>query len=185
MLFVNGIMDINHINLNIPAVVQLYPGTLVDLSSADNADTVTHPVTAEVNNPPGKTVSVKSLGNNRKKILVLVNYPDAEFIPDDTLSFMTGILEACKLSLDDVALVNLFHYPEIGYKQLLTEYKSRIVLLFEAEPASLGLPMSFPHYQLQNFAGNTFLYAPSLNQLENNKLEKSKLWVCLKRLFNL
>ncbi|MBK9568854.1 MAG: hypothetical protein IPO53_02260 [Chitinophagaceae bacterium] len=53
------------------------------------------------------------------------------------------------------------------------------------EPAAFGLPMHFPHYQIQAFAGNSFLYAPSLKELENDRVEKSKLWVCLKRLFNL
>jgi hypothetical protein len=58
-------------------------------------------------------------------------------------------------------------------------------LLFDTSPAAISLPMSFPYYQLQSFAGSTFLYAPSLKELENDRVEKSKLWVCLKRLFNL
>ena len=70
-------------------------------------------------------------------------------------------------------------------RNLLTFFKSKIVLLFAVEPASFGLPMSFPHFQIQPFAGNSFLFSPSLKELENDKMLKSKLWVCLKRLFNL
>jgi hypothetical protein len=87
--------------------------------------------------------------------------------------------------LADVAVVNLNNQPKSSYKELVAFFKSRIVLLFAVEPASFGLPMSFPHFQIQPFAGNSFLFSPSLKELENDKVLKSKLWVCLKRLFNL
>lgn len=128
--------------------------------------------------------SIRSLGNNQQKILLLVSYPDAVFLPDRELGFLTGVLTACKLSMADVALVNL-HTLETGYRELTESFSSRICILFGMGPAAIGLPMNFPHYQLQAFAGTTFLYAPSLEELEDDKVEKSKLWVCLKRLFNL
>ncbi|MBL0130777.1 MAG: hypothetical protein IPP43_06385 [Chitinophagaceae bacterium] len=106
-------------------------------------------------------------------------------MPDHELTFLTGILGACKLSLADVAIVNLYNHPQSSYNELTSFFKSKIVFLFDMEPAAFGLPMHFPHYQIQAFAGNSFLYAPSLKELENDRVEKSKLWVCLKRLFNL
>jgi len=45
--------------------------------------------------------------------------------------------------------------------------------------------MNFPHFQQQKFTGITFLFSPSLNELENDKLLKSKLWICLKQIFNI
>ncbi len=102
-----------------------------------------------------------------------------------SLTFLTGILSACKLNLADVAIVNSTNYPDADYKELTKFFASKIVLLFDIEPSAFGLPMSFPHYQIQAFANNSFLYAPSLKDLENDKIEKSKLWVSLKRLFNL
>ena len=101
------------------------------------------------------------------------------------MNFLTGILSACKFGLDDVSVVNLNDHQGTSYKELISYFKSKVVLLFDIEPASFGLPINFPYYQLQAFAGNTFLYAPSLKELEKDKIEKSKLWVCLKRLFNL
>lgn len=177
-------MDINHIELPLATVSELYANTLISMapdSKPEQEDTM--PV--KVQEVQGNPEDIKSLGNNWKHILIILNSPQAVFLSDDELSFLTGILGACKLSLGDVALVNKSQYPDVAYKQLLKQFQSRIVLLFDIEPASLGLPVSFPHYQLQAFAGNTFLYAPSLKQLEYDKLEKSKLWVCLKRLFNL
>ena len=85
----------------------------------------------------------------------------------------------------DVVIVNHKNHRETAYKELVTFFKSKIVLLFAVEPVSFGLPMIFPHFQIQPFAGNSFLFSPSLKELENDKILKSKLWVCLKRLFNL
>ncbi len=177
-------------NIDLPAVVieQLYNYSLI----GDNA------VAAKKTSPsaPPKTETVvtdesnsaqewKSLGNNNKKILIIVKSIEAVHLPDDQLTFLTGILGACNLSLADVAIVNTNIYPEVSYKELTTFFASKVVLLFDIEPAAFGLPMSFPFYQIQAFSGNSFLYSPSLKDLENDKIEKSKLWVCLKRLFNL
>jgi hypothetical protein len=131
------------------------------------------------------TYANKSLGDNLKNILVLVNNPGIDHMPDGDLNFLKGILAACKLSLADVAIINLANLPPSSYKTLMASHKPKIVLLFDVPPGDFGLPMNFPFYQIQPFAGSSFLYSPSLNNLENDKIEKSKLWVSLKRLFNL
>jgi len=186
-------MSLNNIELPASLVADLYKSSLVEEMSGKAADR--SPESSPVVVPSaekeifkktlhGETAN-KYLGNNRRNILIAVFYKDVVHIPDNELQFLTGILTACKLSLEDVAIVNLHNYPGDPYRELTGILKSKIVLLFDAEPASFGLPMNFPHYQLQAFANNTFLYSPSLKQLENDKVEKSKLWVCLKRLFNL
>ena len=71
-----------------------------------------------------------------------------------------------------------------SYKELISFFKSKIVFLFDIEPIAFGLPVNFPHYQAQAFASTSFLFSPSLKKLQNDKLQKSKLWVCLRRLFN-
>jgi hypothetical protein len=51
----------------------------------------------------------------------------------------------------------------------------------------LGLPFSIPDYQVQQYANCTFLSAKDLHQMTNDsqdaKLEKTKLWICLKKIF--
>ncbi|MGQ0738437.1 MAG: hypothetical protein ACT4OJ_05200 [Bacteroidota bacterium] len=179
-------MSLNNIELPASVVADLYKSSLVGEMSSKAADISPESTPAVVPSAGKETeTGSKYLGNNRRNILIAVIYKDAVHIPDSELQFLTGILTACKLSLEDVAIVNLHNYPGTPYKELTGMLKSKIVLLFDAEPASFGLPMNFPHYQLQAFANNTFLYSPSLKQLENDKVEKSKLWVCLKRLFNL
>ncbi len=181
-------MDLNHLELPAPVIADLYQNSLIDSGEITaNTGSATIPLPAEATTISAiePISSWKHLGNNLKNILIVVNNDSAVYLPDEELDFLTGILGACKLNLADVAIVNSKNDPEASYKELTSFFKSKIVFLFAIEPAAFGLPMNFPHYQLQAFAGNSFLFSPSLKELENNRVEKSKLWVCLKRLFNL
>jgi hypothetical protein len=179
-------MDLNHITLPPALVADLYSSSLIDTGEKAAAKSPPLPPAETGPSRTDKPDSAwKSLGNNQKNILLVVNNRDVVYLPDNELTFLTGVLGACKLTLADVAIVNLHNNPDMAYKELITHFSSKVVLLFDIGPAAFGLPMSFPHYQLQAFAGNTFLYSPSLKELENDRVEKSKLWVCLKRLFNL
>ena len=173
-------MSLNDIQFPAALVADLYKKTLIETGDNSKADRL--PVITD--NATVKT-DWKWLGNNKKNILVIVRSADATHLPDHELALLTTMLSACKLSLDDIAIVNRNNYPQPSYKEMISFFKSKIILLFDLEPAALGLPINFPHFQLQAFANNTFLYSPSLTELVNDKLLKSKLWVCLKRLFNL
>jgi hypothetical protein len=174
-------MDLNQLKLPGSLIADLYKSLLID----PDETTVTQAVAEIKASLTASDSDWKYLGENKKKVLIIVNYSDSVHLPDNDLEFLTGILGACKLSMADVAIINLNNHTEATYKELVTFFKSKIVLLFAIEPASFGLPMSFPHFQIQPFAENSFLFSPSLKELENDKVLKSKLWVCLKRLFNL
>ena len=90
--------------------------------------------------------SHKYLGNNQQNILIIVKHNDCVHLPDHELQFLTGILAACKLSLADVAIVNLNNYPGITYKELNKQFNSKTVFLFGTRPASFGLPLNFPPF---------------------------------------
>lgn len=177
-------MDLNHIKLPVTVIKELYGSVLVEPVEKPVITQNSKKAEASEKTNPGKAPEWKFLGTNNKKILIVVNNPDAVFMSDNDLNFLTGVLGACQLTLADVAIVNRHPYPDAGFKELSVFFKSRIVLLFGTEPAAFGLPINFPPYQLQAFADNTFLFAPSLEEIEKDRLEKSKLWVSLKRLFN-
>lgn len=127
----------------------------------------------------------KWLGDNQKQISIIVENNASPFLPDEELSFLIGILSACKLTLADVVIINHDPVKHADYKELIRFFNSRIVILFDISPSSFGLPMVFPHYQIQPFGNTTFLYTPALKKLETDKEEKRKLWTSLKRLFNI
>ena len=129
----------------------------------------------------------KFLGNNRRKVTILVQSPGIPFLPDNQLTFLTKILEACRMNIGDVAIVNNATAPVTiaAIKQQLTP---TAVLLFGLEPTAIKLPINFPVFKVQPYDDCSYLSAPPLTQLvqqtEESKLLKSKLWVCLKTLFN-
>ena len=173
-------MNLNRIQLPASVVADLFKHSLVEmdgkLSEPENGFSLKKPGTS--------SNKWKYLGENKKNILLVVNNGTAVHVPDQDLAFLVNMLGACKLGLADVAIVNGNNYDEINYKEMIAQFSSRVIFLFGIEPVSFGLPVSFPHFQLQPFANATFLFTPDLTELANDKLLKSKLWVCLKRLFN-
>lgn len=165
-------MEVNNIQLSPFLVTELYKNSLVE--SSEKIDS-----TAETSN----NITWKYLGNNEKNVLIVVNYHDAVHLPDTQLDFLSKLLSACKLSIGDTAILNIRQNTGITYKTAYEHLRSKNVLLFDVEPTLLGLPLNFPQFQVQSFSGQTYLFAPSLNELEENDLLKSKLWVCLRRIF--
>jgi hypothetical protein len=140
--------------------------------------------TAEVKkNSVLPAASVKYLGNFKKSICILVNYPEIPFLPDEQLLFLVNILQACKLTLEDVAIVN---YASIkpDYVYLKEQITPTQLLIFGFEQP--GLP-EMNNFSIEQVDGVQLLCAPELaalnNSTENGKLLKSKLWICLKQLF--
>lgn len=174
-------MDLNHIELPSSLVAELYRSVLIDTGNVPVKPSVR---VEESPSSAGKSGNdIKFLGENRKRILIMVEYSDAVHIPDADLSLLIAMLTACKLTIADVAIVNKNNIEDNTGKAIVEKLASRVVLLFGIDPVSFGLPMNFPEFQLQAFSGATYLYAPELVQYNDNPSLKRKLWDCLKRLF--
>ncbi|HEY4109379.1 hypothetical protein [Puia sp.] len=137
--------------------------------------------------PPPEPTAYKILGNHRRKVTIIVDSPAAAFLPDDQLGFLSKILEACRMNIGDVAIVN-HHTAPVSVTALRQQLQPASILLFGIEPTAIRLPINFPTFKLQPYDQCTYLYAPSLQEMVGNtadaKLLKSKLWVCLKTLFD-
>jgi hypothetical protein len=138
---------------------------------------------AEVSKPEKNTV--KFLGNNSKKILIIVRHPEEVFLPERHLEFLIRLLAACKLNIGDVAIVN-DGYRTANINILKQQLSPDKVILFGIDPTEIQLPLTFPQFKMQNYANSTYLSVPSLDILNHaveDKLIKTKLWVCLKSMF--
>jgi hypothetical protein len=172
-------MDLNHIELPFSTLTEMYHSSLV-IPGNDHANI--QPELPQSDN--NIAVNDKFLGENKQHILMLVNYTHTVHLPDNELNFLINMLGACKLSLADVAIINLNNYPVSKHKEITLHFKSSTVFLFGVDPAVLELPINFPHFQIQSFSKRSYLFTPSLSEIENDKVIKSKLWVCLRRMFN-
>jgi hypothetical protein len=136
--------------------------------------------------PAPQTQGYKFLGKNNRHITIIVASPGTAFLPDDELNFLTKILEACRMNIGDVAILNHNTTP-ITITALRQQLQPVNILLFGVEPTAIRLPINFPEFRPQPYDQCTYLTAPPLQQLVGNtadaKLLKSKLWVCLKTLF--
>ncbi|MDB5196042.1 MAG: hypothetical protein JWP88_412 [Flaviaesturariibacter sp.] len=157
--------------------IRLSPQLLSDLYGNVLVETVAKPVPASAPVYP-----VSYLGMNEKSILIVTAEPEAKYIEEGELKFLTAILGACGLGLADVAIVNWLN-TEKNYGKLIEALGSKTVLLFDVEPETFGLPMNFPPFQIQSFAGRTYIYSPALKVIEGDIPLKKQLWAALKQTF--
>lgn len=162
-------------NIQIPVIVlqNLYSKSLFDLKRGkpDLAST--------------DTGTISYLGNNKRKIVIIVRSPETLYLPDEDLKFLLGILSACKLSMEDIALINASKNSSLLYKDLTEQLSAEKIFLFGVDPDVLRLPLQFPYYQIQQFNNQVYLSSASLTELQNDKAEKMKLWNCLKKVFSI
>lgn len=175
-----------------------------DSNAAQTLKTTTSTAPATIKKPIAvsteipKTTSVEAvvsnetkqwyLGNNGKHIIVLMQESGVAFINDKHLQFLSNILNACKLNLGDIALVNFANNP-YDYSELKQKLQPKFILVFDLETKHLKLPFNIPNYQVQLHDNCKFLFAASLTKMDGDsqesKVEKSKLWMSLKNMFQL
>ena len=162
-------------NIELPAIIiqRLYSKSLYNLKTNENGLNTM------------QAVGFGYLGSNQKRIALLVNSTEAIYLPDDTLNFLLGILTACRLSMADIALINISKNPGLIYTDITEQLKAEKIFLFGLDAEVLALPLQFPHYQVQQFNNQVYLSSPSLSDLQKDKEEKMKLWNCLKNIFSL
>lgn len=161
-------MSLNHIQLTPQLLVDLYQDVLIE--------TVTE-------SEPATSV-LSYLGKNEKNILIITSKTEVRFLTDGEFDFLTSILSACKLGNADVAIVN-WKQTEKNLQEILLQLQSKTVLLFDVNPLEVDLPLNFPHFQIQHFDKQTYLYAPSLEEIANDVVSKKQLWNSLKKLFEI
>ena len=172
-------MGLNELSLPASLMADFYKYHLLEA-------TAMAPVVAAVPQSAGTKKGLQYLGKNQKGICLLVNYPKDVYLPDDQLHFLSNILQACRLNLGDVAIIN--HYREkIGFEELRKQLECHYLLAFGVAAAAIGLE-EFPMFTAQPVNECNIVLSPAAEELNNNnpesKLLKSRLWLCLKQLFN-
>jgi hypothetical protein len=191
-------MDLNNIALSDLIIAEWYGDTVLVPGSTRSVQPKEAPVQPSAPIQPAASVqpsapaqpaappTYKFLGNNARRIAIIVDSPGSPFLPDEELGFLTKILEACRMNIGDVAIVN-HHTAPVNIAQLRQQLQPASILLFGVDPTAIRLPINFPAFRLQPYDQCTYLYAPPLQHMTagnaDAKLLKSKLWVCLKTLF--
>jgi hypothetical protein len=186
------------------ALVSLYKDTLVlpekeiksaekeaiEMVAAIGKEAIATTPTKEVVNEQKSTPSqpIKFLGDHLKKIVVLVHDENAVYLNEADLGLLSSILVACKLTLADIALVNIASQP-LSLHDILGTLPSKYVLVFALSGSALKIKLPATLYKPIELGETQLLFSASLQSMhgaeQNAKVEKSKLWNALKLLFKL
>lgn len=114
---------------------------------------------------------------------VVVSHSEGKSLPPQQLDFLNNIMKACKLEQSDYAIIANHQKGLPDYKATFSQFKQKQLILFGIDPSAIGLPINFPHFQVQSFQQVRYLAAPKLDVIEADKALKIQLWQCLKQLF--
>lgn len=173
-------------------IVNLYKDTLV---VTDSNNLTSSPTPTQVT-PTDETVKTKTrqiidkknyLGDNKKNISIIVNDASSKYINEEWLATLGKILEAFKLNIGDVAIVN-YHQQPFSFAEIKNQLSPQFIIMFDVSTTELKLPFAMPLYQVQQYSECTLLIS-SFKALSSNKddaeikKEKRKLWESMKKIF--
>lgn len=121
--------------------------------------------------------TIPFLGKNNKQILILVQNQGNDICTAANLDFLTKILNAIKLSLDDVALINASQF-NLELHQLPAYNK---IISFGADVFLKSQNVSVPVGKY--VSTKTALLADSIEQVQADVNLKKQLWGALQQMF--
>ena len=131
---------------------------------------------------------IQFLGAHQKKILILVQDTNALHLNEGDFDLLIAILNACKLTMADIALINLAN-TNYSLHQILTQAPSDMVLVFDIHPTQLKIKLPNKLYTPILLGTTQLLFSNNLSSMrgidQTSKIEKTKLWTALKLLFKL
>ena len=174
-------MSLKDFQIPLSILPELYKNSLIEFSTAQPS-----PAGTSSKKEPKKDEAVRYLGGNDKKIAIVINEEGQSYLNDDDLLWLQKMLQACKLTLGDVAIVNV-HTSKYSAAYIKDHLHSKKMILLGTTPELLEMPLNFPQFKPQEHAGCVYLFAPGPAELNNpseeGKLLKTKLWVSLQKIF--
>lgn len=135
--------------------------------------------------PQKAAPKVKYLGENQKNIALFIQNENEAYLNEELFNLLTNILNACKLGMQDVSLINTVSGPGLGLSDWQAGVAMKQGVLFGITPAQVGLGEEIPLYQLVTVNGATFLFSDDLQLIGTDKMLKAKLWAGLKQLLGI
>ena len=166
-------------------IASLYKNNLVLPSAPSPAPMLEKNNAEEVANFTGP---IKYLGEQLKKIMVIVEDTNAVHLNESDFVLLTSILNACKLTIADIALINIAN-QKTSLHQMLSELPSTLVICFAVDAAALKIKLPSTLYKVTQVGDTHLLFSNALSSMQGTsveaKQEKAKLWTILKKIFEL
>ncbi|MCO6496122.1 MAG: hypothetical protein J5I50_00530 [Chitinophagaceae bacterium] len=158
-------MSIDNIILPFNTIQKLYPTGIINLEKKITTD---------------KKILFK--GKNHKHVLVLIDIVGDLKATEEEL--LNNLIKACKLTIDDIALVNL-REQEVSVPEMIAQLKTQKAIFFGVPHGAIKLSVKDADEQLLQAADCTIVKTLPLSNLNNDIERKKALWSALKQQFNL
>ena len=149
------------------------------------APTPTHEVSNDSNI---HAAPLKYLGEHLKQVTIIVKDDISVHLNETDLHLLSSILNACKLNLADIALINIAQ-QKLSLHEILETLPSKLVLIFDVSSTTLKVKLPTTLYKPIQLGETYLLFSNGLSKMQGTdqsaKVEKSKLWTVLKQLFQL
>lgn len=177
-------------------LADMYKHSLVVLDDIKPRTSVTVDAPDTIHEPAVtfQTVAKKSidqltwLGGFNKRILIVVNEPDAVYLNDTDMQLITKMLEAVKISLADVAIVNNAQFDLSNHDGLNKKLPANFYLLFDVQATEISVPLKIQPFQVLPWNGKQFMFSPSLTVINTPGADqvtlKKSIWMSLKKIFD-
>jgi hypothetical protein len=140
------------------------------------------------NEPIKELGQIKYLGEHLKQVTIIVKDELAVYLNENDLTLLSSILSACKLTLADIALINVAQ-QKLSLHEILNVLPSKLVMIFDVSSTTLKIKLPTTLYKSIQLGDTYLLFSYSLSLMQGGdqsaKLEKGKLWAILKSLFQL
>ncbi len=126
-------------------------------------------------------VSFNYMGKHKKHFLVIVHYPNLEFIDDKHLTALENIFKRLELEIDDVAILNSARHNDVTFEQMTDFFKPQKLLLLgkNSLPGITGTLILNTPQKIDNC--NT-LFSFSFDEMMDNNEYKKAFWEQMKQL---
>jgi hypothetical protein len=128
-----------------------------------------------------KPVQFKYMGGYTTKFLVVVYYPDLEFIAGNHLEALSNILKRLAFNIEDIAILNLANYDEVTFSDLLDFFKPQKLLLLGEGALPIGMETLTINVPKQINSCNA-LFSYNFNEMMDNVEYKKAFWEKMKQL---
>jgi hypothetical protein len=121
------------------------------------------------------------LGGNKKNFLIIVNYPQRDFMDERHFKALENTIKRLGFTIDDTAILNSAGYPDTPFIYLTDYFKPVKVLILgkNAVPAQVE---SLAYNKLIQNKNCSLLYTYSFGEMMDNVEYKKIFWELMKQL---
>ncbi len=131
---------------------------------------------------PGSSGDNKPAKRYQDITVLLLDYDDQTSMAPGHMDLLANILQSVNLSLDSVEMVFRDEFDKLEVKSFID---CPVIAFLTAVPENLSASFAVEKYMINMINGNQFVACDSLNDLNQNRSLKIKLWEQLKLIYRI